>query len=504
MEQKQNLYNQTRIAEIQASKVRGSFGSKAMLFMILASTLLVITIYVWFISAGRWIIWRPTSSYYSQLALSFEDGQLSLEIKPDPALLSLSNPYDPKERKGIPFPSDTSLYDHKFYLYFGPLPAIVLAIFKRIISMKIGDQYLVFVFIAGIFIAETLLLIAILRRFFANIPTWVVTINVLSLGLTGPFTRMLTHPFIHEAAITGGQFFFIVGWYFVFSGLYEQPVSNWKLLMAGVFWAFSISTRVMQIIPIGFMLVMTTIYLNKEGMKLKPFSMHWYPLLGLTFPLLLCSVLLAWYNWARFGSIFEFGMYYQLAGFNMQSFYHDLFSRAYLFQNFYNYYLNPFQIRNVFPYAYPVSGIEKPLFSFYETPKSYVAEGTITGFLLSTPSLLFVIVPLLYVLKNYSKTKLDENHSFLKWTITSLMGTFLFASAPIMLFFFAAYRYETDFIPALSILSAIGFCQGYTATQQNKVIRRALSILGISLVTFSVLLTTVLAYTGHLTWFGKR
>ncbi len=59
-----------------------------------------------------------------------------------PALLALSNPYDPDARKGIPGLQveqpgtiwDMSLYDGRVYLYWGPAPALLLSAIKLRLS----------------------------------------------------------------------------------------------------------------------------------------------------------------------------------------------------------------------------------------------------------------------------------------------------------------------------------------------------------------------------------
>ena len=114
--------------------------------------LFVLAIYVWLISIGQWTKWPTISSYYDSLASSFSQRHLYLEINPDPALLALPNPYDPNARTGIDYPQDVSLYKGKFYLYFGPTPALILVIAKTVFPVVIGDQYLVFAFIAGIYL----------------------------------------------------------------------------------------------------------------------------------------------------------------------------------------------------------------------------------------------------------------------------------------------------------------------------------------------------------------
>ncbi len=428
--------------------------------------LLVICIYAWFISIGPWRTRGYTSDYYYQLATSFQHGHLSLETKPDPALLALPDPYDLKARKGIPVVGDASLYEGRYYLYFGPFPSLALAVISSIFPVKTGDQAFVYIFIVGLFCVQSLLFMAIFRRFFSDLPNWIIPLGILILGLTGPFARMLTHPFIHEAAISGGQFFATAGFYFAFLALKEKPIEHWKLLAAGILWSCSISTRITQLVPISFMVVITWLFIFNENRKSKMDSKLGSATLALTVPLFLCGALLVWYNWARFDSLFEFGFYYQLAGFNLQANYPSLFSDVYIIQNIYNYFLNPFEMRGSFPFAYPVAGTENPVFPFYQLPRLYAVEGKFAGLLYSTPFLIFSIFPVLILITRCMAmfkpgNKKENLYNFFDWTAFSLIGSFIAGSIPILLLFYVGFRYETEFITSLTMLGLIGFCQGW-------------------------------------------
>ena len=92
------------------------------------SILVVIIVYVWIISSGSWT--SSSTIDYAQLATAFQHGRLSLDSKPRPELLALPNPYNPSERHNIRYPKDFSLYHGKFYLYFGPVPALFLWVVK--------------------------------------------------------------------------------------------------------------------------------------------------------------------------------------------------------------------------------------------------------------------------------------------------------------------------------------------------------------------------------------
>src|ERR1041385_94988 len=62
---------------------------------------------------------------YNVLADSFLSGQTSLVVPPDPRLLRLPDPYDPRQN-GYFRIRDFSLYNGNYYLAFGPTPALLV------------------------------------------------------------------------------------------------------------------------------------------------------------------------------------------------------------------------------------------------------------------------------------------------------------------------------------------------------------------------------------------
>src|SRR5512135_3109583 len=138
--------------------------------------LIVLAMYLWFISVSHDL----TSNYYTLLATSFRQGELSLSLRPDPALLELANPYDPAARQGIKVPLDLSLYNGKFYLYWGPAPALLVAIAKPLLPGQVSDAYLLFAFVCGTFLFEFLLLMHLQRRFFPELPKWIIILSIFA------------------------------------------------------------------------------------------------------------------------------------------------------------------------------------------------------------------------------------------------------------------------------------------------------------------------------------
>jgi len=217
-------------------------------------------------------------------------------------------------------------------------------------------------------------------------------------------------------------------------------------------------------------------------------------LLALGIPLILGAIAFAWYNWARFVSVTETGFSYALAGPNLRAHLDELFSPAYLLQNAYNYLANPFIVKATFPFFYPLRGLLEPVLSWKALPEIYSAQA-VTGLLCAVPFAIFGIVPVALILKRVlgrasSQQQIDIPF---RWITASLAGAFLLAFAALLMFFWAAMRYAEDFMPALLLLSIIGFWQAYRSLSEEASRRRAIAILGTVLAGISILIGTSLA-----------
>jgi len=459
--------------------------------------LIVVIIYIWFISAGHWIDWPKTTNYYDQLAKGFDHGQLSLPAKVDPGLLALQHPYDYNSRKNIPYLWDTSLYKGRFFLYWGPAPALILALIKPLYNAKIGDQYIAFAFIIGSLFFNILILTSIKRDFFRTLPSWTVLIGVLVAGLVGPIPWMLRQSEIYEAAITGGQFFLIGGIYWVYVALTKSPISKWHLFLAGLFWTLAFGSRVVLALPIAFLLCLTGIGIARVYFFKKTEFTHIILAIGaIGIPVILGIIAYGWYNWARFGSVSEFGFRYQLNKDNLFSNYNLIFSTFYIHIDFHNYILAPFQVGGAFPFFKAPFGADSLI---ADVPGSAIYHAkNITGLLYSFPFALFAMVPIVTMLLPFTGIKLSlytqNKHSI---SITSLSiglaGAAVLGFIPLLLYFRVAMRFLFDFVPALTLLALLGFWLAYHFSTDKPVARIIVSTLALGLAILSIYVSISLA-----------
>lgn len=221
-------------------------------------------------------------------------------------------------------------------------------------------------------------------------------------------------------------------------------------------------------------------------------------LISLLLPLALGLASLGWYNWARFGSVWESGLYYALAGVDLQEIYDDLFSPLYVPQNVFNCLLTPIHTEADFPFLGMGGARKDPIFLGYAFPDAYAPKSTV-GILPAYPIVLFAIVPCLAQLPTVRRGRQERaarnkgRYTELDWISLALAGSASASVAVLLLYFWVGVRFLEDFMPSLVLLSIVGFWQGHGALARRSLARRAYLVVGVSLGLISVLTSSLLA-----------
>jgi hypothetical protein len=476
--------------------------SRSLRVYVLAASgaVLVVIVYVWFVSVGYWSFWPKTTHTYDLLATAFTHGQISLEEPPDPALLRLPDPYDPAARQGIQFPWDASLYNGRYYLYWGPVPGLILAGIKLFYPGEIADQYLVFAFLLGTFIFTVFLLLALWHRFFREeIGGGAMLISVPVAGLLGSATWLLNRPAGYEAAIAGGQLFYMAGVYFACTAAIYSSKSMWRLIAAGASWALGVGSRAPTLIPISFLALMMIAWLINQNLSRGEFMKS---IAGLIVPLAIGAVALAWYNWARFGSATEFGLRYQLTVINLHQLYDQAFSIRYVLDNLRNYLANPVRIGRIFPFLTALPPQFMP-----PGPAAALAPDEIepvTGLVFGSPFLVLAAAPVLSILACGRKPTLADSAKMetqdariLRGISVCLLAGSALSFASLLLYFYPTMRQLEDFVPSATVVAILGFWQGWRYARAHAFWRMLYAIVAVALAFASVLVSCLLAITSY-------
>jgi hypothetical protein len=444
------------------------------------------------------------------LAESFSNGQTALPVEPSPQLSELDNPYDPEKRSGIPFLFDASYYQGKYYLYWGPAPAVIITLLKLPTGQNIGDELIGFFAIVLIFLFSSLTLLYLRRKYFPSIPDWLLAVSILIVGTSHPMLWFLSWPSIYFAAIACGQAFLLAGVYFILPVLDSSSRNPLRLLGVGIVWALAIGSRITLIIPVGFLLITTVILLASEKRTTSKPGALAGRIIALGFPIVIAIALLGFYNQVRFGDPIETGLRYQLSKLDQKTIIEQgrHFNIAFGLPNSVYYLLTPFRIRASFPFIRPLLN-KFPTFSGYLesfTPPEHHIDN-VTGLLWAMPTILFCGVLVREIIccrqittpsssPNKTRTGQQGNHQSIKRIGSILLITGLAAASPVLVYYWVSNRFLLEVVPLLAICSTLGIWLIYRKSLVFPLTRILINSLIISAVIVSTLISLLLTFTG--------
>lgn len=255
---------------------------------------------------------KDMRGYYDLLANAFLSGHLYLSVQPRPELLQLADPYD-SQQNGPYRLHDAALYNGRYYLYYGPAPALVLfAPFRLITGLDLPEPIAVAIFCSLGLLFSFLLLQLLCRTYFREVPFWLLLAGmvILAFGTTTPF--LLRRALHYEVAISAGYTFALASIYLYVLGFLPCRSNRTVFVAASVLLGLAGGSRVPALlagmIPLA---IAVRLLRNKRYGYLRDRAITVVAILG---PVGVSIILLGLYNYVRFGSWTEFGMHYTLQG----------------------------------------------------------------------------------------------------------------------------------------------------------------------------------------------
>lgn len=478
--------------------------------------LLTLLAYVWYLTAGTMTTWTPYTSYFDRLGQAFLAGQVALLEKPSPELLALENPYDWRAREGIPQLWDATLYQGRYYLYWGPVPGLVAAGMRAVTGAVIEDQALILLFCGGLVIVFALTLALLREKLFPHAPAWTLLLLTLFCGLSVPLLWLVNRPSVYETAIAGGQFFLFLGLYAALRALLGAGNPRGWLALAGFAWGAAVNCRLNLAFAVGvFCLVIAWLALmrgqQKAGWRARLREVDWRSaasvLLPLALPLLLWAAGLGWYNYARFGSPLETGHRYQLTGPALPADYRHVTSLAYALPSLYSYLARPLQVNgSEFPFVFAPYIRESMWPFFIRLPEHYYYPEPVAGLPLIAPGVWLALLPVAGLLRRAwgwlhedytvrSSEAVENDNALPGWLWALTWGGLLALFAPLLVFISTSMRYLADVTPMLALLSALGLWWGLRACRAHPWRRGGLILLALALLLVSIAIGLLLNFT---------
>lgn len=247
--------------------------------------------------------------YNVKFVNAIEQGSASLLEKPSEKLLSLNNPYDSIEREGLErgkdYFWDVALYNGKFYLYFGALPALLLFVpFHMITSLYLPNSIGLMIFSCLAMIMMALNLKLLYKKWFSNLPFKILALMeiIVLFGTTIIWLNVI--PNFYEVVTCAGLYFVLQGLYLIYSSDLKEKFSYKKLILGCLCMGLAVACRPTELI--SSILIIPFLIKNFKQCKNVKF------LLSVILPYAIVGIFLMYYNYIRFENIFDFGTSYQL------------------------------------------------------------------------------------------------------------------------------------------------------------------------------------------------
>jgi hypothetical protein len=418
--------------------------------------------YVFIISAGSWSTWPTWNGNYNQLAEGFRAGHLYIPSVPAPQLLARPNPFDWSNFNL--WYLDASLYKGHYYLYWGPLPALLLLAVKVVarIRAEVGDQYVLFASYTLFLVAGAVLIARMTARLFPELPRLTALIGVLGFAYTSPTTYMFATPGIYEAAIGAGQACLLLGLIVAFEAVWNatdgQPRIG-RLLAAGCCWAAAVGCRISLVVPAAAFVALTALFSSTADWRQSRAlaKRAFWPSL----PIAVTLAALAVYNRARFDSWFEIGVKYQLNTFPFVT------SAKYLPFNIFSYLFRPLGLSCRFPFLAALYDIGTRGFPRWVTfPAGYTTHEPQAGLFmtspftwLSVPAIVIAVARAIRFRPGAAAPLLADRRARAEiWCVGSFGALAVLTALPFMSAFGTTMRYVADFSAGVALLGMWGGC----------------------------------------------
>lgn len=298
---------------------------------------------------------------YIELTDAILDGHYYINDTPDEKLAELENPYDPDARDSAGASSswDHAYYDGKYYVYFGIVPALLFNIpLKLIADIDIKPFTCILILIPIFVIMSYFLIYALARKFMSkekeSIPL-LLYIMLTTLFVNGTGTAFLmVWPDMYTLPIFTSLTLAVSGLYCWITAF--KPTDNGyklnciKLFIGSLLLALIAGCRpqVLLVLFVAIPLFWNTVFKDRKLFSKSSIIQTACFIL----PIVLFAAFMCHYNFARFGSIFNFGANYNLTT-------NDMTSRGITLsripQGIFCYILQPLSVEGVFPFLAPTN-----------------------------------------------------------------------------------------------------------------------------------------------------
>ncbi len=370
---------------------------------------------------------NETSQYsqYKNLAESLSKGKFYLNLKVNDKLLDLENPYDTNYRDSQlrrykDYYWDYSYFEGKYYTYFGIVPCLLTYLPYHLLTHNNLPNYIAMCIGIVFFITSSFFFMyELIKKYYPKTSYMWYTILSLFFLLASGLIVFSGEPTFYNMPIIYGLSFSLLGLSFWFKATSKENLNSKYLGLGSLCMALVAGCRPQLLLGSFFALPILGKYIfkkrelfSKKGLK----NTFWFCL-----PYLIVASFLMYYNYSRFGSVFDFGANYNLTT-------NDMTRRGFrldrIFLGLYYFLFAPGQITLKFPFIAPLPEkiISEGVSTFAPLPTSYlgvtVYEPMFGGFFFSN---LICFLGLLF----FKFKKQINNKELFTFSLVAVISTFL-------------------------------------------------------------------------------
>ena len=376
--------------------------------------------------------------HYEYLTEGFLRGHTHLSRLPATELLALPDPYLPDANESYRL-WDASLFEGKYYLYYGPAPAVTVLLPWKILTGHHLPQWAATAAfaIAGIG-ALALLMAGARKKYFPQATPLQLFVAVILVGHLTWLPVVLRRPAFWELPIVAAAALFWWSLFLFWKFQTEKPRPAF-LFLTGALLALTLGCRpsylpVVAIVGIGFLF--RSKITGRPRRRLQDFGI-------VALPIMIGGIALLAYNYLRFGNVREFGNTFQLWGIDERQIAH--FNPAHLGFNLRLYFFRLPEISPYFPFLRTVA--PGPL------PAGYIAVEEMPGLLFTMPAVLLGGLAWITALR---RPPAGETYGFRALVAVATAGSL---TSGVLLFCFAGAcsRYLVEVCAGWSVLVGLGY-----------------------------------------------
>lgn len=289
------------------------------------------------------------SDYYNSQVHGFLSGHLYMDALPYYA--DWASP-DPNVRVKRPYLLDASYFKGHYYLYFGVTPAaLILLPYSWLTGSDLDPRFIVaFCAVAGFLFSAGILRMA-MRDHIGRAGPWFAFAAAVVLAFSTAVPSLLTRALFYEIAIASGYACTMSGAFWTYRAVSGHGRTCLQLALASLSFGLAVGCRPDFVLNAPIPIAAAFLIAWRGDAKAPGRRSIVQMAAASAVPAGCIGILLAVYNYERFGNPSEFGVSYSVNTFMTGT--QPLFSRAYLWPNIHWYYLTLPALSPYFPYVFP-------------------------------------------------------------------------------------------------------------------------------------------------------